>query len=66
MSEWISVKDRLPEEGKSVLIFDECGNILVYSLERDRDGDLHWEDDYGYWHNDVTDWMPLPEPPKED
>ncbi len=71
MSEWISVKDRLPEIGKQV---------LAYGLEPTN---LHDEglsfktaiyDKYGQWTSDhfcessyveVTHWMPLPERPKD-
>lgn len=71
MSEWISVKDRLPEYGKDVLVCD-CNSrnyISVWSLEKDTDGGTnYWEDCRGWWQSfdEVTHWMPLPEPPKED
>ena len=66
MSEWISVKDRLPEFGEKVLITDVSGDVLVYSLEQTCSGECWWEDEYWNWYNDVTHWMPLPEPPKDD
>lgn len=76
--EWISVKDRLPENDDEVLIYIVKDIVQAYFLR-------------GYWHgsimvtdnmNDgyvsdrrivkegssfdfVTHWMPLPEPPKE-
>ena len=68
MSEWISVKDRLPESQADVL-------VVAFWHER-------WQTMMG-WHSDmgkkwrvitphgerepggVTHWMPLPDPPKE-
>lgn len=59
---WISVKDRLPEEGETVLCYYESDLMGVCTR-------LHeiWEDSYGYWESDdaITHWMPMPEPPKE-
>lgn len=59
--EWISVKDRLPDEGTKVLSFSHEIKIdyIIYApdpiwacrLERDE--------------SKVTYWMPLPEQPKE-
>lgn len=73
-SKWISVKERLPELEKEVLICDlnderdEGLYMDVWSLEDDEDGGVVWADKNGAWYSldDVTHWMPLPEPPKED
>ena len=66
MSEWISVADEIPEEGKYVLGISSDGCIEC----KVTDGVLHSigfashgcgccaEDDV------ITNWMPLPEPPK--
>jgi len=65
MSEWISVKDRLPEEEGEFLC---CSNIIT-------DEEHIWiEICYFYKSNEwihyagedafPTHWMPLPEPPK--
>ena len=53
VQEWISVKDRLPDVGKFVLIYNEINGVLL---------DYHDGATFGYY--DVTHWMPLPEPPK--
>ena len=63
MSEWISVKDRLPEEAVMEYIIYATNGIDVRSSVWSHG---HWIDDEGYWLDDyVTHWMPLPEPPKE-
>ena len=61
MTEWISVKDRLPKD------FDE--DVLVYTSDRLQHliaSPKDWaiiECDYDCF---VTHWMPLPEPPEVD
>lgn len=52
---WIPVTERLPDIGKVV---------LIYSKEDDVEVDYYGGDMFGYCN--VTHWMPLPEPPKED
>jgi hypothetical protein len=64
---WISVEERLPEEGEPVLVAirfrhwtDEMPTLIVSSWYEHEDfcGD---ENDIPY--QGVTHWMPLPEPP---
>lgn len=62
--EWISVEDRLPEDGTRNLVtrYDFVTNTPFY--------DLLWLDNGEWWNRQyagdyaVTHWMPLPEPPK--
>lgn len=77
--EWISVKDRLPDDGKYVLVYPaEDFHITVGYFERDNvhyyiesNGSKFYTDDG--WETEipwaqkgrVTHWMPLPEHPKE-
>lgn len=65
--EWISVKDRLPENGE-VIAFAETGcEYLIGVLDESEyvgDGVCCYGD--GVMMMCVTHWMPLPEPPKED
>ena len=61
MSEWISVKDRLPSSDVVVLIWSkEDGINSGWSL-----GDGRWRIRF-FLPNTPTHWMPLPEPPKEE
>ena len=59
MSEWPSVKDRLPDEKTRVLVFVPHSNRKI-----DIDGMVGriWV----RWNGRVTHWMPLPEPPEEE
>lgn len=67
MKEWISVKDRLPDNpnGGWVLVYaDGAINCMGFHSERQE-----FEDWLGApYHNihipSITHWMPLPEPPK--
>jgi hypothetical protein len=67
--QWISVKDRLPEIYQRVLILIR-GRIFISSIEEEyggeyRDGVIRfWDGDWDW--PEVTHWMPLPAPPKED
>ena len=64
MSKWISVKERLPELYRKVLLFRSN------DIQEDEIWTGHYskfEETY-YWRSDMigdpTHWMPLPEPPK--
>lgn len=85
MSEWISVKDRLPELKEQVLVY---GRATMQSIRLVQPAVL--KKNYSYAHNpfasefewegfdiighdgevddvvEVTHWMPLPNPPKDD
>ena len=73
--EWISVKDRFPEQHKEVLISIEYGDIIQanYSgnrwyISRDvRDNATDCYASLAQLTNDsnVTHWMPLPPAPKQ-
>lgn len=72
MAEWISVKERLPEDRKNCLLWYE---YYHYSIEEilPEYGIGFFIEKYGMWYGDpstgkyvkVLYWMPLPEPPKE-
>lgn len=56
---WISVKERLPERNKRILVAFK-GGMVTTSMCINEASCFLFENDYGK----VTHWMPLPEPPK--
>jgi hypothetical protein len=67
MSEWVSVKDRLPEVEIGVLIYTILGDIEIALLNPpDCDGPFwYYPEDNGWDEDDVSHWMLLPAPPKD-
>lgn len=80
MSEWISVKDRLPELPNAngtffseyVLVFADCNGSVgcaigfyAHNAPFQADYWVGWMGLTPLWKCTVTHWMPLPEPPKE-
>lgn len=69
LNNWISVKDRLPEEDVTVLAFI---NYSVDDAKLERIGSAAYRGKLWLMGSDiyserfVTHWMPLPEPPKHD
>ena len=68
--EWISTKDRLPEEGTPVLIVRKLCNLkLMYVAYLDDD---HWYDNYSgdllddFYNYPIIYWAELPELPQEE
>ncbi|HBF66478.1 MAG TPA: hypothetical protein DDW34_12995 [Clostridium sp.] len=71
--QWISVKDRLPENNKSVLVYAEGtarqGN--TYATASLQEGEFWFisceigKQSFPNAQFKVAFWMPLPEPPKE-
>jgi len=65
MSEWISVKDRLPPDDEHVLIFIPCyPGISLGSFHSDYGWNDRCDSIQMPHDNKVTHWMPLPETPK--
>jgi len=57
---WVSVKERLPRSGDTVLVYYRRGDYRRMDIVRY----------LGHWifidpYIEVTHWQPLPEPPKE-
>ena len=63
VQEWISVKDRLPEDICPVLVALEGLNIAFHGFYQD---EKWWKVGAGTrpFTQKVTHWMPLPQPPK--
>lgn len=63
---WISVKDQLPEKYELVLVY---GQLRYFPQEPKGCEVARLEENefevVGEYPIDVTNWMPLPEPPKE-
>jgi hypothetical protein len=60
---WISVKERLPENGQRVLVYyrNQIGETCDITETRYVAGGY-----IGFWGGGVTHWMPLPEPPEKE
>ena len=63
---WISVEERLPEIGATVLTLDKFGHIHDRYMYRHQDGTALFTAEYLVTSKDVTHWMPLPEAPEEE
>jgi len=67
---WISVTERLPEDGSDVLAYlkyDEvAGRITAANYDKGMWQDCVMASLYRTEEGVVTHWMPLPEPPKEE
>lgn len=60
---WVSVKERLPEDGQEVLVFEE-GTISTNCFSNRREPFLRWDLYPNGFSCDPSHWMPLPEAPK--
>ena len=73
--EWISVKDRLPEENNVIegRKYETCSDLVIVFVRDDLGNSFTCDDmtTNGEWINypapqfEVTHWMPLPEPPEK-
>ena len=71
MCEWISVKDRLPEECEDVLLYAEWESAGISGVSHNSGVKIGWRCG-DRWHIDgkcrvkATHWLPLPSLRKED
>jgi hypothetical protein len=68
---WISVKERLPEEGQIVAFIPSCNHESVYVgvlSNIGKSGGVMFSHREGRYKSNyyAKYWMPLPEPPKEE
>lgn len=65
---WVPVEESLPQNYISVLVYTPTAEPLpmVHEAYIGDDGEWHSSVVYGVDNEDVTHWMPMPEPPKED
>ena len=76
VNQWVSVKDRLPEIGKSVLVIVSINAKVNLPLCTDLALEMRigWLDDNGKWglqfdsadRDEILYWMSLPEPPQDE
>ena len=57
VQEWISVDDRLPEQGEEAICIAADGDMMIGKY-------TEWGWMFPCYFEDLTHWMPLPEPPK--
>jgi len=76
---WIPVTERLPEVGEDVLVYavgksDDFSSVIaiadriIFRLFPSSEGVETWSSPWQYFmtNYEITHWMPLPEPPKEE
>ena len=57
VQEWISVDDRLPEQGEEAICIAADGDMMIGKY-------TEWGWMFPCYFEDLTHWMPIPEPPK--
>ena len=57
VQEWISVKDRLPEQGEEAICIAADGDMMIGKY-------TEWGWMFPCYFEELTHWMPIPEPPK--
>ena len=65
-SNWIDVKDKMPDGGERVLAYGPELGILSLCLHLNIEGKWKYTgyDKPVHYSHKITHWMPLPEPPK--
>ena len=56
---WISVDDRLPEQGEEAICIAADGDMMIGKY-------TEWGWMFPCYFEELTHWMPLPQQPKED
>lgn len=63
---WINVKERLPKDGQKVIAAFRDGGGVIVDQARYSNGEFDFANWAYVWHENITHWTPLPEPPKEE
>lgn len=63
---WIPVSERLPEVGQRILVYCESKTIKMHVTTCTYMAGRFGSKQFSRHVRNVTHWMPLPEPPKED
>ena len=63
---WISVKKRFPEDGQKIIAAFRNEGGLVVDQARYSNGEFDFASWAYVWGDNVTHWMPLPQPPEEE
>lgn len=70
VNRWIPCSERMPEEGQDVIIYIAKGwDITPIQVAHIQYDSTLWEFSDGEFYpskNEVSHWMPLPEPPEEE
>ena len=61
---WISCTDEMPEDGVSVLICSDRGTVSKATYDSDMGYFYIANSKFHYNELDITQWQPLPKPPK--
>ena len=64
VQEWIPVKDRLPEIGRSVIAYNAPAKCAAEAMYKGEGRFLQFRWSARLQEHEVTHWMPLPELPK--
>ena len=57
VQEWVSVDDRLPEQGEEAICIAADGDMMIGKY-------TEWGWMFPCYFEEITHWMPLPQPPK--
>lgn len=63
---WISVGERLPEDGQKIIATFRDNGGRVVDQARYSNGEFDFASWAYVWGDNVTHWMPLPQPPEEE
>lgn len=57
--EWISIKDKMPKNLDTILIYDEVSDLTISIGSKDNKGFLDWVSDE---YVNITHWISIPSP----